>query len=401
MNNVRSIAGLTFNNGPSRYPRYPVHLPVELDIDGRTLPLNTGDLSMGGMFVAWDGFNVRIGQKLQLRFAVPTTWRTIKSEVEVIHTQKTLASGYLPGCGVRFVALDPCQEDILEQYVQTLQQDKLLFEMFVALNTRRRQVELSATERHSWSALRLDLEDKLFPKGLPSGAEDWEDVLVPVCEQAVIARDADRQRGTVIVFGESHCLAKIPADLAQGCKVELRLLPITSQFLLSFECKTAFCYSEKQSQICYCGLEFVDVPPSARSTIQELVDGSLRNCLLRRIRPVGHTKLSGPLSVEITVDERTLTSQATDINQLGMFLPEEGLPISPGETYKFRLDMPVGKRTIEGDFEVVHLEQGVAPEQQSGYVGRFLGLTAKDRLSLEVYLSQFNTTTDADFHDKS
>ena len=85
---------------------------------------------------------------------------------------------------------------------------------------------------------------------------------------------------------------------------------------------------------------------------------------------------------------RLLRLQAVDINLEGMFVVGEEIPLAEGQSYRFKLDLPVGKKDIEGELEVVHLELAFAPEKQPGFVGRFVGLDSTDAEALESFLSR-------------
>jgi len=96
--------------------RIDTKLNVELECGGRTLKLQTQDLSVGGMFLATNE-KFRKGDKHRFELKIPGGFPAIKGVAEVVHSTARPSKAAKGGIGVRFLDLQPSDKNVIENFI--------------------------------------------------------------------------------------------------------------------------------------------------------------------------------------------------------------------------------------------------------------------------------------------
>lgn len=99
--------------------RTPVEIKVDFEVDDMTYAGVTRNISAGGVFVATENVP-RVGERIDLRFALPGTGRqlTVQTEVRWVRAKKSPPDEQAPaGMGLQF--LNPSADDVaaLDQFL--------------------------------------------------------------------------------------------------------------------------------------------------------------------------------------------------------------------------------------------------------------------------------------------
>ena len=104
------------------FPRFDAQLPLELTCQGRKLTAVTGDLSLGGMFVAAE-LAIEVGSSFSFKIHL-IDGETVSGVGEVVHRNQTQSAGKRAGFGVRFLEIEPGDIRKLQRYLILVEETK-------------------------------------------------------------------------------------------------------------------------------------------------------------------------------------------------------------------------------------------------------------------------------------
>lgn len=99
-----------------RFARVDARLQVNFIYAEGYFELQTEDLGLGGMFIATDHL-VPVGERVRLVLHVPGNRPAVKAVGEVVRVVEEARGGKPPGLGIRFVDLDPGEEETIRDYI--------------------------------------------------------------------------------------------------------------------------------------------------------------------------------------------------------------------------------------------------------------------------------------------